>query len=255
MGERVLFNRKIWCISAIWLLSPCWTFIVSAQDGVKPAVSEPTPRVESSAEATAAPSAVKVEEVRPSVFYLPDKQGNLQAVLDFNYEDFIELYKLKQRLEGRDVRPRYSIQRMTINGVAGDGNAALTVQFQIMLRDSDWIRVPLRLDQALLREPAQYQGPGEHFVHFEGNGEGYVSWIRGKKEGLHEITLKMLVPLNLIGEETKLKLFTPRSTASELKLKVPQSNAVGTVSEGANLLSGCCRTRGRNPVYGIGAGR
>jgi hypothetical protein len=236
VGESVLFNRKIWWISAIWLLSPCWTFYVSAQDGVKPAVSETTPHVESLAEAAVGSSAVKVEEVRPSVFYLPDKQGNLQAVLDFNYEDFIELYKLKQRLEGRDVRPRYSIQRMTINGVAGDGNAALTVQFQIMLSDSDWIRVPLRLDQALLREPSQYQGPGEHFVHFEGNGEGYVSWIRGKKEGLHEITLKMLVPLSLIGEETKLKLLTPRSTTSELKLKISHSNALGTVSDGATLL-------------------
>jgi hypothetical protein len=235
LGESALFNRKIRWISAIWLLSLCWAYFVSAQDVAKPGVAETTPRADTSAEAAAEPQMVKVEEVRPSVFYLPDKQGHLQAVLDFNYEDFIELYKLKQRLEGRDVRPRYSIQRMSIDGVAAHGNADLTVQFQIMLRDSDWVRVPLRMDQALLSEPAQYQGPGEHFVHFDGNGEGYVSWIRGKKEGLHEITLKMLVPLNMVGEETKLKLFAPRSTSSELKLKISQSNVLGAVSEGATL--------------------
>jgi hypothetical protein len=186
--------------------------------------------------AAAEPPATRVEEVRPSIYYLPDKQGNLQAVLDFNYEDFIELYKLKQRLAEREALPRYSIQRMSITGAAGGENAELTIQFQIMLRDADWTRVPLRLDQGLLREPAQYQGPGEHFVHFDGNGEGYVSWIRGKKEGLHEITLKMLVPLSPAGEEKKLRIFTPRAAASEMKLKIPEPGAVGTVSESATLL-------------------
>jgi hypothetical protein len=202
----------------------------------KPPALEKTPPVESMPAAAAEPPATKVEEVRPSVYYLPDKQGNLQAVLDFNYEDFIELYKLKQRLAKREALPRYSIQRMSINGTAGSENAELTIQFQIMVRDADWTRVPLRLDQGLLREPAEYQGPGEHFVHFDGNGDGYVSWIRGKKEGLHEITLKMLVPLSPAGEERKLRIFTPRAAVSEMKLKIPEPGAVGTVSEGATLL-------------------
>jgi hypothetical protein len=224
------------------LLSLCWTFFVYSQDGVnKPSAIDKTPPVESmpaasAAQSAAAPSAAKVEEVRPSVFYLPDKHGNLQAVLDFNYEDFVELYKLKQRIDERDVRPRSSIQRMSISGAAGSENAELTVQFQITLGDGDWIRVPLRLDQALLREPAQYEGPGECFVLFEGEGEGYVSWIRGKKEGPHQITLKMLVPLSVAGEETKLKLFTPRAAVSEMKLTIHQPDAVAAVSEGAALL-------------------
>jgi hypothetical protein len=125
---------------------------------------------------------------------------------------------------------------MSISGAAGTENAELTVQFQITLGDGDWVRVPLRLDRALLREPAQYQGPGECFVLFEGEGEGYVAWIRGNKEGPHQISLKMLAPLSVSGEETKLKLFTPRAAASEMKLTIPQPDAVATVSEGAALL-------------------
>ena len=199
-------------------------------------MSETSQPNESTVPATIKPTASKVEEVRPSVIYLPDKQGNLQAVLDFKYEDFIELYKLKQRLESHDERPRYSIERMSISGTAGAENAELTIQFKIMIRDGDWVRIPLRLERGLLREPAQYSGPGDFLLHYEDNGDGYVSWIRSKKEGQHEITLKLLVHLVRVGEETRLKLSTPRATSAELKIKVPEINAEGTVSEGATLL-------------------
>jgi len=232
-GDMVLLNRKFRWLAVTGLLSLWWNLIVFAQEGDKPSAIETTPPIK----ATTFPAAEsKVEEIRPSVFYLPDKDGNLQAVLDFRYEDFIELYKIKQRLEEHEELPRYSLQNMSINGSAGREYADLTIQFQVLVRDSDWVRVPLRLDQALLSEPAQYQGPGEHFIHFEGSGRGYVSWIRSPKEGQHNISLKVLVPLNLVGEQTKLVLFTPRATRSELKLTVPQAKAVGTVSEGATLL-------------------
>ena len=55
----------------------------------------------------------RIEEAKPSVYYLPDKDGNLQPVLDFKYQDFEELYKLKNQLGRRDEPPRYSVQRMT----------------------------------------------------------------------------------------------------------------------------------------------
>jgi len=51
---------------------------------------------------------LRVEESRPAVLLLARKQGNLQPVLDFKYQDFVELYKLKNELERRDQPPRYS---------------------------------------------------------------------------------------------------------------------------------------------------
>ena len=50
--------------------------------------------------------------------YLPDKQGNLQPVLDFKYEEFVDLYRLKNQLGRRDQPPRYSLQRMSATGTA-----------------------------------------------------------------------------------------------------------------------------------------
>ena len=63
----------------------------------------------------------------------------------------------------------------------------------------------------MLRETAQYQGAGEHFLSFEGDGEGYVAWVRGAAGQQHQITLKMLVPLTVMGQETRLRLLAPRA--------------------------------------------
>ena len=58
----------------------------------------------------------RVEETNPSIYYLKDKQGNLQAVPNFTLEDFEELYKLKHQLVQGDQRPRYSLQQMLATG-------------------------------------------------------------------------------------------------------------------------------------------
>ena len=98
---------------------------------------------------------------------------------NFSFEDFEELYRLKHQLAQGDQRPRYSIQQISASGTADATDAELTIQFRILVREEQWLRVPLHLDQAVLRQQPQYQGPGEQFLHFEGDSEGYVLWIRG----------------------------------------------------------------------------
>jgi len=195
-----------------------------------------------------------IEESKPSVYYLPDKEGHLQPVLDFKYQDFEELYKLKNQLGRRDEPPRYSVQRLTVTGTAAEECAELSLQFQVLVHDDGWVRVPLRLDQGLLRAVATSKSRGEQFVHYEGEGEGYVWWVRGKPDTQHETTLTMLVPLAVVGDETRLKLFTPRATTSELKLTVPVADAVGKVSEGATLLPAVATKSGETEfgVAGLG---
>ena len=180
--------------------------------------------------------APRVEESQPSIYYLPDKQGNLQPVLDFKYEEFVDLYRLKNQLGRRDQPPRYTLQRLTATGTAAGTHAEVTVQLQAVVRDNDWVRIPLRLDQGLLRGTVQYKGAGKQIVQYEGDGAGYVCWIRGKPDSQHEITLTMLVPLDSTGDETRLRLCVPRATTSEMKLTAPIGGAVAAVSEGATLL-------------------
>jgi hypothetical protein len=178
-----------------------------------------------------------IEEAKPSIYYLPDKQGNLQPVLDFPYQDFLDLYKLKNQLRQRNEPPRYSIQRMTAIGAAGAENVELQIRFHVSVLNDDWVRIPLRLEQGVLRGAAQYKGQGEHLIHYEAEGEGYVCWVRGAANSEHEIALTLLVPLAGKGDQPRLKLFLPRTTASELQLTVPMADAIGTVSDGATAIS------------------
>ena len=177
-----------------------------------------------------------LEELRPEI-YLKDKQGALVLLPGFQLSDLDEVYRWKQKMGRPDQRPRYSLQKLSISGAAGAGQAELTVQLTVVVRENDWVRVPLRLDQALLLEPPQYKGAGQQFLHFEPGGDGYVSWIRTSAEQPNELTLRMLVPVSQIGEETRLKLCVPRATTSELRLKVPLAGAVAKASEGATLLT------------------
>jgi hypothetical protein len=196
----------------------------------------------------------RVEESEPPIYYLPDKQGNLQPVLDFKYQDFIDLYRLKNELDRRNQPPRFTLQRMSIAGTADQTRAELTVQLQVATRDDQWVRVPLRLGQGLLRGPVQYKGSGKQLVQYDGEATGYVCWIRGKPDAPHEITLTLFVPLETVGEETRLKVSVPRATASELKLSVPIVNAEGTVSEGTTLLSSVAKQGGTEfSIVGLGA--
>ena len=48
---------------------------------------------------------------------------------------------------------------MTATGSAAEEYAELSLQFQVLVRDDGWVRVPLRLDQGLLRGVADLQGP------------------------------------------------------------------------------------------------
>lgn len=219
------------CIAA----AICCLLICGSTASARPIGGAPIPTFFSPARVeTAAP---RVEESRPAIFFLPDKNGNLQPVLDFRYEDFEKLYKLKHGLSRRVEPPRYVLQRMTAVGRAIDARAELNVEFQILLRSDEWTRIPLRLDQAMPHGDVKYKGDGRQFITCDEKDGGYLLWIQGKAGSLHKIALTVLVPLELVGDETRLKLSSPRATASEMKLTVPVAGAIATASDGAAVLS------------------
>ena len=108
----------------------CWLPLLystaAAQEPAAQAGPEPGKPVTTPASKPAGPATARVEEAEPSLYYLKDKQGNLQAVPNFNFEDFEELYRLKHQLVQGDERPRYSIQQISAAAtVAGEhGNQA-----------------------------------------------------------------------------------------------------------------------------------
>ncbi len=170
-------------------------------------------------------------EVEPTEYLVPDREGRLQHLPNFKFEDFIRLFRLQHRL---DKQPSYVIQEIEITGSVKDGQAELVAEFSIDVQDSSWVKIPLRLGQAILLAQAEYHGPGRQLLEFE-DQQGYVSWIHSEPDKLHKIRLKLRVPLTTVGGETVLKLNLPRAPLAKLELQVPGDPIQARVSEGSEL--------------------
>jgi hypothetical protein len=200
--------------------------VVVAQEPPKREVSGPT------AESSEPPLP---GELMPRVYMLKDKEGKLQAMPGFPFEQFVELYKLKHQLDEEHRQPDFTIENLVVAGTTSGKRVELTADFTIVVHSSGWVRVPLRLGGAVLREQAAHAGPGEHFLHFEEDGDGYVSWIRSESGKSHHIALKLLLATTPLGPEQQMRLDVPRATMSQLELLVPLDDPVVSVSEGSTL--------------------
>jgi len=185
-----------------------------------------------------------IEESKLPV-YLKSKDGRLVPMLDWSLEDFERVYQENQGLKQRDQAPPFGVQSISATGTVKGDYADLTLQAAILVRDEQWVRVPLRLNQAVLREGARHEGTaGQSILEFEAEGDGYISRLRGTAGQQHRLTLPLLVPIVKIGEECRLKLSFPKATSSSLKLTVPMNGAVGEVSSGATLSSSALGQKG-----------
>lgn len=173
-----------------------------------------------------------VAEVKPEVFYVRDKDNRLVPVPGFTYDDFIKYYRLKEQLDHPEVKPRFNLEQLTLVGSVNGDRIELTTTAKILTLDSEWVRIPLRMNTCALRESATYRGDGEEFLQFEANGDGYTVWLRGKARTEHELTLKLLLPLSASGGESRLDVTLPQAAASKLTLRTQTAGAVVTSSSG-----------------------
>jgi len=208
----------------------------------------------SSPDAPAIPDVRPVQEASPPLFYLKDKSGNLVPVPGFRLEDFESMVKRQHRSGTADQAPRYTIQSVAATGTAKNSYAELSIQLKILIQEEGWVRVPLRLDQAVLRGGQEYRGPGQQFLHYEPAAEGYVLWVRSGPGQEHQLTLDALVPLVRLGEETRLRLIVPRAATSELRLSVPMVGVVAEASEGATLLPPVATAESSTLLTAVGIG-
>ncbi len=177
-------------------------------------------------------NAAPVVEIKPELFYLRDKDGRLVPVPGFTYDDFVKYYRLKEQIEKPEAKPRFSLEQLTVAGSTVADHAELTVTVKVLLIDSEWTRIPLRLNKCALREAAGYKGSGDQFLQFDPSGDGYVCWLRGAARSEHELVLKLAAPLAKTAGETRLELALPRAAASKLTMEVPSADVIATTSAG-----------------------
>jgi len=137
-------------------------------------------------------------ESEPSIYMLPDKDGKLQAVLNFRLEDFEALLDLQRQQTMATEPPDFSLS-IKANGKVLSGVVKLTVQFDVETKSDAWTRIPLSLNQGILVSTPRYQGEGDFFLTREEGPQGFVAWIRPASKRHHKIELEMRLPVDQIG--------------------------------------------------------
>ena len=196
--------------------------LVSPADGAEPA-------------ATDRAAEPRWSVVEPDIYLLPDKGGQLQRVLGFGYEAFVEAYKHAKQIGTTPEPPQYSLQRFEIEGSVEGRRATLRVEVHVLPHSEELVRIPLGLGNLLVTIPAEWSGEGEHFLDFDAATGQYVAWLRGKRMQQEQLRLDGVVPVVSWRNAVALKLSVPRSVSSRLVLQVPLAAAVAQVSPGATL--------------------
>ncbi len=211
-----------------FLVAACVWFLTDAIAGAQ--FDEPKAPPEASAET---PPAQGVREVRPETYVVRDKEGRLVPMPNISYEDFRAYFERELRSEDSSANlPAYTLQELRITGTADSQRADLQVTATIRLQRDEWVRVPLRFGNAILRSPANYSGDGNVFVESTDDSTGYVCWMRASQDEPQQVSLDFSVPLRRLGNQKRLAIQVPRATSSELKLEVSVPDAPAVVSSG-----------------------
>ncbi|MFO7906121.1 MAG: hypothetical protein ACQESR_00220 [Planctomycetota bacterium] len=186
-----------------------------------------------------AASSEPIEEVEPQGLWLRNENGELIYVPDYPYERFEQLLK-QQRNLADPPPPAFSMKLMTITGEVVDNRLEAMVEFLLVgggsreVEAGKWARVPLRFNEACLRDDPSFEGPGEYFLNFEAERGGYVCWLRtsgAEESGEHRVSLPLLIPIRQAGEESRCSLQAPSPLASTLEITVPECPVEGTIRE------------------------
>lgn len=183
------------------------------------------------------PSSDPLQEDKLDVYLLFDKDGKLQPVLGFKLEDFERLRALDAKIGMGPPLPGYRLELLKATGTANAEQAQITLELTISLSEENWVRVPLRLGDVILRDQVQYSGPGEFRLEFDEAAQEYVAWLRGPGDQPHRLTLQGLVRVLTTPTGSQIKFNAPRALQSEMVFNVPSARANADVSSGAMLQS------------------
>jgi hypothetical protein len=137
----------------------------------------------------------------------------------------------------------FSVSSVSLEGTADDEYATLKAVIRIQVRRKDgWVVVPLRLNEAVLKDTAHtYQRNGlpaakktgakkvdgigkSEFVHPFDPQAGYRWRLAGA--GMHQLTLSLIVPVHKQVSSRRLQLALPPAAVNHLKLTLPEERVL-----------------------------
>jgi hypothetical protein len=183
---------------------------------------------------------------------LRDSKGNLVPVLDLPFEEFERLLRIRRGL-GPPAPPGYTLDSLSVAGTANKDLADLQVTATIRVREAGWVRVPLALGNAVLRQPARHEGPGEHYLAYDAEESGFVAWLKGADAKPHVLTLQVSAAITQSDSNWQLALALPRATESSLRVTVPEARADAKLTGGEGILSSRPQGQDQSELAVLGA--
>ncbi len=220
---------------------------------LEPASNTERPTVgQAPTDSTKPPTASGLEASPLDTILMRDAKGNLVPVVGMGFEEFEQLLRAKKGLAPA-AAPAYTIEAVSLVGKAAERLAELQMTVTIRVREPGWIRVPLHLATAVIREPLKHEGPGECFLSSDENAGGYACWLKGNDSRPHVVSLSLFVALSSVGDERRLAVTLPRATESALRLVVNSPGADITLISGEGIATTRVLDPGRMEIAVLGA--
>jgi hypothetical protein len=246
----------------LWPSAVAWSQVQPVEASVgaeQPATGQPstppgTPASEKPSEPITTPGAAPppLQASPLDTFLLKDSKGNLVPVLGMSFEEFEQLLRLKKGLAS-PAPPSLALETLSLTGTTKGNVANFQVTATIRIHEDGWVRVPLLMPSAVMRELPNYKGPGEYVVSYDAGAGGYVCWLKGKDALPHVVTLQVSTAVHSVGDERRLTLNLPRATESSLGLLVDESHLGASLIAGEGIVSARPAAENRSEITVLGA--
>lgn len=171
------------------------------------------------------------------IFYVPDPQNptRLAPLLGMDLGQLRQAWSALQNLAAEAAAPAYSLNELALQGEVQGPFAALEAEIAVVVDRSDWVRVPLRMTQAIARTALEHEGPGEFRCHFEPQ-QGWVAWLRAPTGSEHTLRWKIVVPVTTDAARSMLRLALPAAAVANLRVTVPGKENTAELAGGVGQL-------------------
>ena len=217
---RVLYRWLPICLAVGVMLTAGPTY---AQDATPATTPAPTAPEAAAADRPAEPAPEALAAPRPGdVIFLPDANGKAVPVpVGASLLEYLRAVRQRALATGEESGARYAIGKLELTGEAQDEWARVSVDVRIrVLATEGWVRVPLAMGEALLRE-AKHEGVGEGVIEPWDQVAGNAALLRGAGE--HLLKLELSVPIRKTSPGKRVQLSLPGAAVSSARLTIPQS--------------------------------
>jgi hypothetical protein len=245
---------RIWsgllCVSIALAAAQCLAQEAAGTDP-KPPVGAESPPAKNKPPAATAGTAPGTGSSTFDIKYLEGEDGRPVAVPD--KATLAEFLKWLEERESPEGPPAAAVASLEFDGTVTEDRILLTAQVEVVVtRETGWVRVPISLPEATLRDAPSHKGPGGAVPGPWQADTGYTWWLSGR--GTHVLTLPLSVPILKLATQNRVQVTLPATAArSKLTLRIDAPRVLAKVPESSTLKSSTVGQATMLDVIGLGS--